>query len=99
VGTTSVAAVGEVVEVVGEDLEVLREAVVNEDPAVLGKAAVTEAWRWMRRRGHVRHGPSGGWRGAGRGPDRRSVRHRRWTRRRSARCRWCRRGGDRGARA
>jgi hypothetical protein len=45
-------------EAVSEDLTVLGEIVVNEDPVALG----------------VRHGPDGGWRGTGGGPGRRSRR-------------------------
>jgi hypothetical protein len=43
VGRTSEEAVDEVVEAIGEDPMVLGEAVVDEDLATLGEAAVTEA--------------------------------------------------------
>jgi hypothetical protein len=45
VGRTSVEAIGEAVEAVDEDLAVLGEVVVGEDPAALGEAAVAKAWR------------------------------------------------------
>jgi hypothetical protein len=48
------------VEAVNEDLATLDEAVVGEDPVVLGEAAVVEAWRQTRRSRRVQHGPSGG---------------------------------------
>jgi hypothetical protein len=41
------------VEAVGEDLAVLGEAVVSEDPVMLSEAAVTEAWRWTWRSRHM----------------------------------------------
>jgi hypothetical protein len=43
VGRTSVEAVSEAMEAVGEDLMALSKAVVGEDPVVLGEAAVAEA--------------------------------------------------------
>jgi hypothetical protein len=45
VGRTSVEVVGKVMEVVGEDLVALDEAVVGKDPAMLDEGVVTEAWR------------------------------------------------------
>jgi hypothetical protein len=36
------------------------EAVVGENSAAVGEAAVVEAWRWMWRSGHMRRGPNNG---------------------------------------
>jgi hypothetical protein len=61
VGKTSVKAVCEAVEAVGEDSAALGEAVVGEDPAALSEAAVVEAWRRMWRSRRAWCGSGGGW--------------------------------------
>jgi hypothetical protein len=48
------------VEAVREDLVAPGEAVVGEDPVMLGEVAIAKALRWTRGNGYVRHGPGGG---------------------------------------